>query len=257
MKTIISKYDYNKDKFYFYDQVSLKPIKEIFEINNIETLNGIQHHIYNNYYYSFPNPQTIKFIFPNSEEKEIFVANTLHISKIAELYPNYNIVGKTGEDKEFEEIISDPYQKYVEIKLESKYEDEKEFNKANSFINISDNFPLSELSPVYDEYLDIPIIMDSNPTFCLTEDRKYFFDYMQKELKSNNFICICGPEGIGKSASILAFFKKNLSLYSYFYLNIRKLNELYEIKDTNNIQKLILKELYHCIPIKTFSRNLN
>ena len=257
MKTIVSKYDYNKDGFYFYDQVSLKPIKEIFEINNIETLNGIPHHIYNNYYYSFPNPQIIKFIFPNSEEKEIFIANTLHISKIAELYPNYNIVGKTGEDKEFEEIISDPYQKYVEIKLVSKYEDEKEFNKANSFINISDNFPLSELSPVYDEYLDIPIIMDSNPTFCLTQDRKYFFDYMQKELKSNNFICICGPEGIGKSASILAFFKKNLSLYSYFYLNIRKLNELYEIKDTNNIQKLVLKELYHCIPIKTFSRNLN
>ena len=257
MKTIISKYDYNKDGFYFYDQVSLKPIKEIFEINNIETLNGIPHHIYNNYYYSFPNPQIIKFIFPNSEEKEIFVANTLHISKIDELYPNYNIVGKTGEDKEFEEIISDPYQKYVEIKLESKYEDEKEFNKANSFFNISDNFPLSELSPVYDEYLDIPIVMDYNPTFCLTQDRKYFFDYMQKELKSNNFICICGPEGIGKSASILAFFKKNLSLYSYFYLNIRKLNELYEIKDTNNIQKLVLKELYHCIPIKTFSRNLN
>ena len=88
MKMISSKNDFNKDEFYFYDQVSTKSIKEIYEINSTEKLNDIPYHIYNNYYYSFSNLQMVKFIFPNLVTKEIFVVNTLHISKIDELYPN-------------------------------------------------------------------------------------------------------------------------------------------------------------------------
>ena len=139
--------------------------------------------------------------------------------------------------------------KYAEIKLIDKYGEENDFYKSNEIYDFKDNnISLSVLSPVYSDYLDNNIIMKSKPVFNFTKERRDFFKFLSEELNNNNnIISICGPEGIGKTASILAYFKTNGSIYLYFYVNIKTLFECFKNKDINKYQKLILNELYHCI----------
>ena len=83
--------------------------------------------------------------------------------------------------------------------------------------------------------------METKPTFNPSEERKKFFNLLAEKLDVSHVISFCGPEGIGKSASILAFFKVYIRLY--FYLNLKKLMECFDNNDTDKVQELILREL--------------
>ena len=94
---------------------------------------------------------------------------------------------------------------------------EKEYEKSKLEITLSNKTSLSEISSIYDEYLENKHIMEIGPKYKKTNERKEFFDFLENEIKNEiNFIPLCGPEGIGKTTSILAFFKENRSDYFLF-----------------------------------------
>ena len=65
-------------------------------------------------------------------------------------------------------------------------------------------------------------IQDKTNFFNLTKERKEFFELLDNKLKSNNiFLPICGPEGIGKTSSILAYCRIKI-ITNYLYFNARE-----------------------------------
>ena len=140
-------------------------------------------------------------------------------------------------------------EKYLEIKiLLYKEINEKEYENSKLEITLNNKTPLQEISSIYDEYLENKHIIEIDPKFKKTIERKEFFKFLENEIKNNNnFIPLCGPEGIGKTTSILAFFKENRSDYFYYYANIKKINEYCKNRNIASLRKIIIKELYNCI----------
>ena len=255
MKTEIRAYKFDDKEFHFYDEISLKTFKELYEGQKVK-INDIDYVYYEGYYYPFPNPQEVQITLPDSNVKTVFVASSLHLNKIINLYPNCLVYIKKKGAQDFVETKKlSSSEVYSEIKFISKYEDKAKYEKANIIVKSSEKFSLFDLSIVYNEYLENKYIIDTNATFIFTKERKDFFNFLDKKLNECDVISFCGPEGIGKSVSILAFFK--LKIYQYYYINLKKLMEYYYKNDIDKIQELLLRELYHCLSFNEFKTNLN
>ena len=97
------------------------------------------------------------------------------------------------------------------------------YSVNNEIVNEYEELNPNHLSLSYEKYLKYSVnIQDKTNFFNLTKERKEFFELLDNKLKSNNiFLPICGPEGIGKTSSILAFCRIKI-ITNYLYFNARE-----------------------------------
>ena len=235
-------YNNNKDKI-------------IRDENNNELINE------NNCIYYFKNPHKIKISFLDGTQKDIFFANINQLYMI-----NIDIQNNIKENFRIE--IKDKNNKYVksmnisqcyesnDIKYVNDIIDEDDFDLATKYKKINEGLTLQDLSLNYQYYLEDSNFIDNKINyFSNTEERKNFFEFLNKELKNQTLLAICGLEGIGKTASILAYLKYYET--SYFYFNIKTINKLLEKKDKNQIINILQREMYHFIPKLELAENFN
>ena len=238
------------------DEISFETL---YKSNNYEKIKSgeVEYILYDNYYYPFVNPGNINFIFPDGVEKSIFVPRNNCIFELFKSYKNYKYLVKKSGQEIFEESKIKFKDKYSEIKILPLFIKPEEYNKSNRLINLKSNQEsLSVLSPVFDVYFDDKIIAESNPTFKYTNERKQFFEFLENEIEENQLIPICGPEGIGKTISILAFFRERQYEYNYIYCNMKKLYYFFCNKNLLHLKKLMINELFHCITLDCLNQNL-
>ena len=243
---VIHKYNFDEKAFCFRIPNSDITFKEIYSKNSNRIVKESEYEfvLHDNCYYPFINPRNIKIILPDNSEHSIYVPRNICLEKIFDKYGDNRYMVKKDGESEFKEEMFDVNCKYSEIKFLSIYIDEKDINSAKSFIKFEkDNVSLSVLSPVFNVYFDNKVISNSNPIFKYTKERKEFFTFLDDEIGTSNLIPICGPEGVGKTISIMAFFRKNFLKYHYIYCNLRKLFYCFTSKDNNAIKDIILKEL--------------
>ena len=155
--------------------------------NNKIIKSGVEYILYKNYYYPFINPYNIKFIFPDGEEKEIFIPRNKCIFDIIDSYQNYKYLVKLKGKNEFEEKEITINDKYSEIKFLSFLINSNDYKKIYTIIDLESNQEsLSSLSPVFDLYFDNKIISNSEPTFKYTNERVEFFKFLEKKLNKKN-----------------------------------------------------------------------
>ena len=182
---------------------------------------GVEYILYNNNYYPFVNPYYIKFIFPDGVEKEIFIPRNKCIFELIETYKNYKYLVKMNGRKDFEETKIRINDEYSEIKFLPFLINKDDYMKTYTIIDLESNQEsLSILSPVFDLYFENKIITQSNSTFKYSDERKQFFEFLEKEIDEKQLIPLCGPKGIGKTISILAFFRQRKYNYTIFIIKI-------------------------------------
>ena len=232
--------------------------EELYKSKNHKIIkSGVEYILYKNYYYPFINPYNIKFIFPDGEEKEIFIPRNKCIFDIIDSYQNYKYLVKLKGKNEFEEKEITINDKYSEIKFLPFLINSNDYKKIYTIIDLESNQEsLSSLSPVFDLYFDNKIISNSEPTFKYTNERVEFFKFLEKEIEQKELIPLCGPEGIGKTISILAFFKEKNINYNYFYCNLKKLFNLFKEQNMQLIKQIMIYELFHCCKLKLLNENL-
>lgn len=222
----------------FYEKNKDKIIKGI---NNIELIDE------GNYRYYFKNPHKIKITFLDGTKKEIYFANINQFYSINKLIK-----------EQFRIEIKDKNNIYVrsmdipqcfesdDIKYVNALIDKEDFIMAKEFKQIDDELTLQDLSLDYKYYLEDSFLIDNKTNYFLnTKERKEFFEFLNEKLKTQRLLAICGLEGIGKTASILAYLKYYEP--SYFYFNIKSINKRLEKKDKNEVKKILLREMYHFI----------
>ena len=206
-----------KEKDNAKEEGNIKKIDDIKEILKKEE-NGFIFKIieYKNSLYSFSNPHKIKFIFPNGKFTEIYISNVDQIYFLIKKYNCSYLVQKT-DSGEFKEEGLQKNIPYKSIKLYTFKIEENLFKESNKIIDDYTNLQPLDLSLYYNEYIDFyGFINNKHKFFIFSKERKEFFEYLSDEIKnSNKFICICGPEGTGKSTSILAFCRMNFIYLSY------------------------------------------
>jgi len=199
--------------------------------------------------YFYDNPHKITFSFPGDESHEIYIANTrqfLLIIKEITKGKELDII-KSDDGKNFyqsDDISLNYASKYIKYKISSI--NEEEYNNSISYVN--DNGPLSlkDLSLYYDYYLENTKYVDNAQNFySISEERKEFFKFLDRELKKNKYLPLCGLEGIGKTTSILAYLK--CSMKTYYYFNLKTINNLLESNEISKLRDILLKEMYHFI----------
>ena len=202
--------------------------------------------------YIYNKPHKIKFIYQNGKiKKEIYIANMKQF-----LYINSRIC----EGKDLNTFISDDGKNYIQNnimknKYASKYikycyfsisAEDYEISTQYKFEN--DMLSLNDLSLNYDYYLEnTNFVDDENNYFLSTDKRKEFFNFLNNKLLTNNYLALCGLEGIGKTASILAYLKYYQP--AYFYFNVKTIDKLLAAKETCTIKKILLREMYHFIQL--------
>ena len=198
--------------------------------------------------YIFNKPHIITFTFPEGEKKEIFLANMSQL-----LFINKKV------GREYREEISDDGINYSKSddnfkSYESKYIkyvisdiNEEDYEKSIAYISSNENLGLKYLSLNYKYYLENSNLVNNPKEFFLnTDERKDFFKFLNDKIVSNKYLALCGLEGIGKTASILAYLKY-YSLNSYFYFNVKAIEKLLLNNQIEEIRKILLTEAYHCI----------
>ena len=223
-----------------------KPAQKTKEENGDELINekGIT-----NIKYFYNNPHKINFIYKNGKIKEeIYISNMNQFLKIN---------SKICEGKDLKKFISEDNQTFSESNnLEKMFAsnyirydtpiNEKDYEISSQFKKVNSPLSLNNLSLNYDYYLEnTKFVDDKNNFFVNTEKRKKLFEFLNNKLKYNNYLALCGLEGIGKTASILAYLKYYKQ--TYFYFNIKIIDKLLAKKEINTIKKIILKEMYHFI----------
>lgn len=207
-------------------------------------------YIYEDQYFFFTNPHFIEFIFPDKTKKAIFITSIEQLIFLLKRYKNYDkFFYKKDSIAPIKNGFPEDNIPYVKIEIKIKIPDNKNYRLANKKVDISQIY-FEDLSLSYKEYFEnFEYIDTEKPYFEFSTDRKNFFEYLINELKQNNFIGLCGPEGIGKTASILAFCKTiNLS---YFYFNIKAIIKNFDLP--SKILEIISNEFAHCIGEKDIS----
>ena len=200
---------------------------------------------YEGHVYVFCNPHTIHFTFPDGKQKDIYVANIVQFMYIDRTFgKNFRmkIVDSSSGGTEYGDINT--FFDSKNIKYVNPLIDESEFN-SGKFIKekITD---LSEISLNYKHYLEhSDEIQNQKNNFILTDERSKFFEFLQNTLKKQTIVAICGLEGIGKTATILAYLK--CYKMNYYYFNIKTIDKLLKKNEKNTVLKIIVKELYSCI----------
>lgn len=210
------------------------------------TNSGVEYVFYNECYYPFEDPGSIKFIFPDNTEHTIFIPRNGCLSYILKQYADNTYQVKIKGENEFKEEKINMTRKYSEIKFLIKKIKESDYLLANDFMDFDkEKVILSRLSTVFNLYFDNNVFLNSNPIFKYTKERKEFFHFLNNEIGENSLIPFCGPEGIGKTISIMAFCRKYRYLYGYIYCNLSKLIYLYNLNNYTEIKKIIIQELLH------------
>ena len=191
------------------------------------------------------NPHFIEFEFPDKNKKQIFISNLNQLIFLLKKYKDYEkFFYKKGSDIPIKDIIPENNIPYKKIVIKIKIPNIEEYEFSNKKVDIS-NIHAKDLSLNYNEYFENYEYIDNNkPFFELSKEREEFFKFLKEELKGNNIIGLCGPEGIGKTASILAFCKTNY-LTGYFYFNIKAIVK--HLDDISKILEIISNEFTHCL----------
>ena len=217
--------------------------KEKDESNNIFISIG-------NYIYLFKDPHTINFTFPKGEKCEIFLANVTQLLKINEIIGiDYKITISNDGIKYF--YCDDIYKSYASkyIKYVISDIDEEDYKYSKKYIKVNGALTLKDLSLNYKEYLENANLIDNEKEYFLnTDKRKILFEFINKKLLDNKILALCGLEGIGKTASILAYLK--YYHLKYFYFNVKAIEKKLIKNEISSIKRILLKELYHCIEFK-------
>ena len=151
------------------------------------------------------------------------------------------------ENNNLEKMFASKYIKYY------IYIDEKGHEIATQYKKVNAPLSLNDLSLNYDYYLEnTKFVDDKNNFFVNTDKRKKLFEFLNDKLQDNNFLALCGLEGIGKTASILAYLKYYKQ--TYFYFSIKTIDKLLAKKEINTIKKIILKEMYHFIRLEELEK---
>ena len=199
--------------------------------------------------YLYNNPHKIQFIFPDGETQEIYIANIrqfLHIDKEITNEKDLKIqISKDGikydNGDDINKIYSSEYIKYTISSI-----DENDYRIASSYIKTNDPLSLNDLSLNYDYFLDnTNFVVDKKNFFINTEQRKEFFQFLDNKLLDHKYLALCGLEGIGKTASVLAYLK--YSTQTYFYFNVKAIDKLLVNKEISEIRKILLREMFHFI----------
>ena len=199
--------------------------------------------------YVYNNPHKITFTTLDNESHEIYVANTRQF-----LLVNEEVAG----GKELDVLRSDDGIKYYQsddislnyaskfIKYKISSINEEEYNNSLSYANINGPLSLKDLSLNYNYYLENTNFVNNTQNFFSTsEQRKEFFAFLDSKLLERKYLPLCGLEGIGKTASILAYLK--CSMKTYYYFNIKTIDNLLKYNEVSKLRNILLKEMYHFI----------
>lgn len=152
-----------------------------------------------------------------------------------------NIKKKINNNLDFDEII------YLENILEKE-----EYNKVQT--PMKEDISLNNLSLLYFDYQKHEYKEDGK--FELTKEREDFFNQLNTLTRDNNFIPICGPKSIGKTASILYYAKKNYK-NQYFYINLSYCKNLLLNDKYEQLYLCICKELCNCLEFEEITQFYN
>ena len=243
-----------KNHIFMLNQTSKVSFEDLYNNSNVKSLDKkLNELIYeknnSNIKYLYKNPHKIHFTFPDGKTYEIYIANMKQFSFINEeinIDKKYKIVisndGKVYyENYNKDEIYASKYIKYVIASINIK-----DFNNSSFYIEDESALSLKNLSLNYDYYLENTyFVNNSNNFFINTDQRKEFFKFLDKQLSKQKYLALCGLEGIGKTASILAYLR--YSNKNYFYLNIKTVDNLLERNEISKLKDILLKEMYHFI----------
>ena len=229
---------YDEEKSCFYPKKGGLSFEELYNLaksskNTTNSDDKIINYEYENSNYLMYNPHFIEFIFPKNENKKIFITNSNQIIHFLKKYKDYNKFFYKEDSKiPLKNIMPEIDIPYIKIEIKNKIPDGTQYKSANKIVNES-NIYIQDLSLSYNEYFEnCEYIDDKKPYLEYSTERKNFFALLDNGLKENNFIGICGPEGIGKTASILGYCK--IKNFDYFYFNTKAI-----FKYLNNTTKLL------------------
>ena len=203
-----------------------------------------------NYIYILKDPRYVIFILPNGIQKKVFISYYDHIYEILRRFNSYDFFYNKDGGEEYHRLdLQDIMNIYPVKKIKISIKQYKQLYSSNNKVisNYSKLKPIN-LSFSYKKYLKFSSNIEENSEFFnYTNERETFFNYLDLKLKNSNvFLPICGPEGIGKTSSILAYCKMKLR-YHYFYFNVRTFYELLQANNEEEIKNLLIAELTHCL----------
>ena len=243
-----------KNHIFMLNQASNVSFEDLYNKSTVKSLDKkLNELIYeennSNIKYLYKNPHKIHFTFPDGKTYDIYIANMKQFSFINEdinIDKKYKIV-ISNDGKEYyenynkDEIYASKYIKYVIASINIK-----DFNNSSFYIEDESALSLNNLSLNYDYYLENTyFVNNSNNFFINTDQRKEFFKFLDKQLLKDKYLALCGLEGIGKTASILAYLR--YSNKNYFYFNIKTVDNLLERNEISKLKDILLKEMYHFI----------
>ena len=185
------------------------------------------------------------------EEKKvnIFISFYTHIEKVLYNYKDkdYDFYYCKDESENYSEFRVNEIKKIYPVKkIKITTKQYKDIYKINNII-VEEYSALNPkyLSLSYMNYLKHSInIKEKSNFFNLTEERKNFFSFLDEKLKEEDlFLPICGPEGIGKTSSILAYCRIKFEAANYFYYNVRAFYDLMKENKKKEIKKMLIEEL--------------
>ena len=249
-------YDYyfNEEEYCFYLKDKITKYEDIYNANKNDKNAQIEEDKYEfiigEYIYPLENPGYVKFILPDGNEKEVFISSTKHIEEILFKYIKYDFFYCKDDNENYLKFSISELEKIYpvkKIKISIK-EYTSLYSSNNKVIKKYEDLKPKDLSFSYKKYLKYSNNIEENIKFFnYTSERKELYEILETELKNkNSFIPICGPEGIGKTTSILGFCRINIK-FKYFYFNAKVFSELIKINNRKEIEKLLIEELSHCI----------
>ena len=247
-------YYFNEKEFCFYLEDRVTKFEDLFNKYKDDKTTNIIDDIYEitkgNYIYPLKSPGNVHFVFPDGAEKEIFISSCNHIIDICAKFKSYDFFYCNDESEKYINFdISNINKIYPVKKIKITIKQHRDIYDINNKV-IKDYSELSPktLSLEYKKYLKFPLNIEENSNFFNhTEERKNFFECLDAILKGKNiFLPICGLEGIGMTSSILAYCRMKIK-YFYFYFNVRAFSELLKTNNEEEIKKLLIIELTHCL----------
>ena len=247
-------YYYDEKEYCFYLEDKKTKFEDLYNKYKNDEKTKIQGDTYKiilgKYVYTLKNPGYVTFIFPNGTQKNIFICYYDHLYEILKTYQFYDFFYNNDENEKYHEFkIQDIINIYPvkKVKIEIKRH-KKIYDSNNKLINKYSELKPENLSLSYKKYLKFSSNIEENSEFFnFTEEREKFFEYLDSELKNSGvFLPICGPEGIGKTSSILAYCKMKIE-YHYFYFNVRTFWQLLKTNNEEEIKNILIVELSHCL----------
>ena len=247
-------YYFDEKDFCFYLEDKKTKFEDLYKSLKVEQKDIIPNNAYeikkDNYIYTLRDPGYVTFIFPNGIQKNVFISYYDHIYEILKRYKSYDFFYNNDGSEEYHGFdLKDIINIYPFKKIKISIKQYKQLYSSNNKV-ISEYTMLKpkNLSSSYKEYLKFSSnIAENSNFFNYTDERKTFFEYLDSELKNSNvFLPICGPEGIGKTCSILAYCKMNLK-FNYFYYNVRTFYDLLKANNEEKIKNLLIAELSRCL----------